>query len=563
MLRYLTGKIDGTATATATAAKMSQDAFTETPVRATKARTVRMWACDVCKETFPDYDEACRHEDQCRIEKEVRVQQQQVVVVTQSNASRAAIHIDSKVESTKSAVQEWRCDVCQKQFSDYDKACQHEKYCHQRKVEAKEPPKPVHPFFARENRKQSATEAIISIDSSPEPLQQTSRKRNMPKQQSEPAKRTRPALKPEPPTAVPKKQPPKKNQPAPLASIFTGAAATQILAEHRAAEFAAKRRVEAERERERQRRRQASAQDKLKASTLKSVESSNPIISKLRHPPAVRFPVPSHVGAVEPSDLLLADSSTSRADRSVLTKAQECLGKTPRHAGSEKLEQPNDCSVFLPTDDKPLVEMDPLQVALANLLIPPEEAADGTLAWCDKYTIQKVPEDVCGKGNRETAKELVSFVDEWKVERQRAHERRAEKQRALLKSKKKNGRKYRDADDLWNETDDEDGGLCCVFLLTGPTGSGKTSLVHAIARQSNCVVLEINTTERRGGQALKNAIEEATQSDSSLDMLKKNQITFNADPFEDSDDEIEATTKGSSVIIILIDEGKCVIKQVF
>ena len=175
------------------------------------------------------------------------------------------------------------------------------------------------------------------------------------------------------------------------------------------------------------------------------------------------------------------------------------------------------------------------------------------MLWCDKYSIQSVPQDVCGEGNRETAQELVAFVEDWKVERHRAHGRRAEKQQALLKKRK--ARKYKDDDELWEDSDNEESGLCSVCLLTGPTGSGKTSLVHAVARQSECVVLEINTSERRGGQALKNAIEEATQSDSSLDMLKKSKISSNVDPFQDSDDESEANEKGSSVNVILIDEG--------
>ena len=51
--------------------------------------------------------------------------------------------------------------------------------------------------------------------------------------------------------------------------------------------------------------------------------------------------------------------------------------------------------------------------------------------------------------NQETVQELLRFVDEWKVERQRAHERRVEKQRALQKSKNKKRKmtKYNDDDD--------------------------------------------------------------------------------------------------------------------
>lgn len=42
-----------------------------------KPKTMKlMWACDVCQEIFPDFDQACRHEENCRANQERRKQQQ-------------------------------------------------------------------------------------------------------------------------------------------------------------------------------------------------------------------------------------------------------------------------------------------------------------------------------------------------------------------------------------------------------------------------------------------------------------------------------------------------------
>ena len=95
-------------------------------------------------------------------------------------------------------------------------------------------------------------------------------------------------------------------------------------------------------------------------------------------------------------------------------------------------------------------------------------------------------------------------------------------------------------------------------MLTGPCGSGKTDLVHAVARQSECTVLEINTTDRRGGAALKNVIAEATQSDSLQMLHQKTQIAADEEPLQDSDDDEETSTKAAPLILVLVDEGeKC------
>ena len=113
-----------------------------------------------------------------------------------------------------------------------------------------------------------------------------------------------------------------------------------------------------------------------------------------------------------------------------------------------------------------------------------------------------------------------------------------------------------------------------------PHGTGKSALVHAAARQTGCVLLEINTTEKRGGSALKRAIEECTQSHSSLALLKRggsatalgevgavSESNCSADlgnlcgeadgddGFSDKDDDDEDSVDRGRLAIILIDEG--------
>lgn len=571
MLRYLTNKVEGNS-CNEEEKEMSSSKY-KTPNA--KPSSVKLWACDVCKVTFPDYEQACRHEEACR-------QQEQ----NAQNAKEAARDTTTSFSQAKT-MQRWSCDVCHEEFDDYDEACRHEKECAREKQQQRKQEeanskgnaasKPVHPFFSgkegvqgkeknKKRSKQAETDAIEIQDDS-EQVAPMPKKQKATKKQTEPTKKARSSRteKSGDSTAASNKPQPNKKKKGntqsttpPLADIFGKRGASQIMAEHKAAEFAAKRRADAERERQRQKRRIEQHQQKLKESSEKAMQDA--IQNKPLIPPEVRFPVPSHVVSNEDvvQDVDLAGSDTCWIDQDSLSKAQGRLEKTLRHSGSveKATEEVEDCNPLLSTNAKPLVTQDALQNALSDLLAPPEKPlnSNSTEAWTDKYSIQNVPEDVCGADNKETAQELVKFVNEWKVERGKAHERRAEKQQALLKKKKKK-RRYRE-DDIWEDSEEEDG-LCSVCLLTGPSGSGKTNLVHAVARQSDCIVLEINTTERRGGTALKNAIEEATQSDSSLDMLKKNQMAVDADPLVDSDDEQEETAKkASSIIVVLIDEGE-------
>jgi len=88
-----------------------------------------------------------------------------------------------------------------------------------------------------------------------------------------------------------------------------------------------------------------------------------------------------------------------------------------------------------------------------------------------------------------------------------------------------------------SETEEEESK---IYILTGPTSSGKTSLVYACAEYLECFhVLEINSSMKRGGSSLKSAIEETTLSHSSVRLTKDKNRRENA----------------KKVTLILIDEG--------
>ena len=211
-----------------------------------------------------------------------------------------------------------------------------------------------------------------------------------------------------------------------------------------------------------------------------------------------------------------------------------------------------------------------------------QSVEDKNQLWVDGYSMKSIPDDFLGTDNKEASKKFISFVEEWKLRRHKSVQRMG---RAKLKGRRKKKKHGYDSDDSF--LDDGDAGLENVFLITGPTGSGKTRLVHAVAEQSDCVVIEINTSEQRSGAALKRAIQETTQSHSSLAVSRKKQqhgkgtgdlFVSNASGIENNynedmeidehsdicfDSDEESAKESHSLTIILIDEGECVYSAYF
>jgi hypothetical protein len=376
----------------------------------------------------------------------------------------------------------------------------------------------------------------------------------------------------------------KTTQPtAALAAIFQkgadGNAIDQkaLMAEQVAAEFQAKRRLERERERERQRKRQETffaSKKEAKASTAvpDNSQSGTATIQSW-----LRFPDPSYVHGREEEVTMdpLPERTFAWITPEALKEARQSLQKS-RVPGRETLEFSSDgesawefsswdqnheelvgdscCSEFI-------------QAELAKILVvsdhqPLDQLEDNRL-WVDKYALGA--QEICGEQNQKVFQEVMAFVNEWMVHRHNSNLRMMERQKALQK-KKKSAKKKKKAtsyyeDDLWTDSEDEGSELPSVFLIQGPVGSCKSSLVHFVARECDCQVLELNTSQKRGSSDLKKAIEEATQSLSSMDMLKKREATlFAKQELVDSDDDGEETEKqGASLTIVLIDEGALIV----
>jgi hypothetical protein len=185
-----------------------------------------------------------------------------------------------------------------------------------------------------------------------------------------------------------------------------------------------------------------------------------------------------------------------------------------------------------------------------------------TRLWVDKYGMQH---GLVGSKATRVCQELVEYINHWRKARQESMDKMAERHRKLQakyhncgktprgkkkatatkKRKKTTSKGYGYNEDDWlvgdddgDYSDDDDENNTPLCVLVGPSSSGKTSMVHHVAKLGNCSVVEINTTRVRGGAALKQDIEEATRSLSSMDMLKKKQQQQQ----QDDDDTAAAKT---------------------
>lgn len=290
---------------------------------------------------------------------------------------------------------------------------------------------------------------------------------------------------------------------------------------------------------------------------------------------APKFPVPNHIlgNTNDDTNTLCSLLPTTAPPKPTLFTSQvrNSLTVTPKYQCgfdnvSSKIE---DCDPLETMNLSSHEEVkhsvpDALHSCLSSVLVPslPEihtEKNDTVpQLWSDKYAMNVIPDGIYGEENKKTAKDLLSFINDWKEHRQQAitaaeeaHRKRNGKRKKKRTSQKK---RYDYDDDFFSDSEDEDG-LCKVYILCGPVGCGKTSLAYAAAKRSQCKVVEINTTNDRGGTSLKRSIEECTQSHSTLAFLKEKNENFSEETnLQDTDDEEE--NNKPSLAIILIDEGE-------
>ena len=380
----------------------------------------------------------------------------------------------------------------------------------------------------------------------------------------------------------------------------------EVLAEHQAADFFARRKQAAAEERERQKRRdelrKARMGEKNKSvddeivdsrSTISSLSNqaaptldSNSAVSSqltsckfskrkkenLQYPPVIKFPFPSHVVPPEESEDIALSASVSSASIRQTPKFQypQPTSITPSAPDAEN-HHVHPISFFKGTDDSMVdLERDSAKEVLSSVFSPTDSKdrsndLDNQL-WTQKYSMTRIPDDVLGSENQESAKKLVGFVEDWKVRRHKSLQAlAAQAKQSRRKKKKKRGSCGYASDDSFLD----DGGLESIFLITGPTGSGKTRLVHAVAEQCACAVMEINSAEQRGGQALKRALQESTQCHSSIALMNLarpnlfevsacagSDMSDESDSGDDSDREEDSSS--GRLTIILIDEGKSI-----
>ena len=413
----------------------------------------------------------------------------------------------------------WRCDICKvAAFDDFNEACRHEEECLQKQQEEEEGRKKrqkkataTHPFFTKPLQ-----------NSKSEPMVANARKKSASTKSSSTQSTT---IK------------------APLAAIFQKSTKPA--------------QAESEGEPMGQRKRQAATS--LQINTTKQSRAAKTIVAREEKGgfTCPRFPLSSYIPCPVGKRERYMEGCAPLLDTEQLRKAGIAL----RHAGVS-MEWELDASPATMTEyltdavvpDETMFDEPYIQGELAKLLVCTESNSVEPGLWVDKY-FQNL-EDICGSQNKSAAQELVSWVREWMAKRQQANERMAERQAALKQQSKKKKKKsfLCDDEDLW--TDDEEEGLGSICLVEGPVGSCKSSLVHAVARHCNCQVLELNTSDERGSVSLKNALEEATQSHSSVAMLQKKGLFAKPGPFEKNGDCERRDQTTSSLSIILIDEGK-------
>ncbi|KRX73544.1 ATPase family AAA domain-containing protein 5 [Trichinella sp. T6] len=147
----------------------------------------------------------------------------------------------------------------------------------------------------------------------------------------------------------------------------------------------------------------------------------------------------------------------------------------------------------------------------AERLILNEQCEDGEKSnfqiWSEIYA-PKLPKEFIE--NEQTAEALRIWLDKWK---QRLKQQPCIQYCTGNKQKKKKKSAFDCFDEEWiDEEKSSDAAMFNAVLLHGPCGSGKTSIVHAMATLCGFQVIEINTNSLRTQRLLEDVLLEATLS---------------------------------------------------
>ena len=324
-----------------------------------------------------------------------------------------------------------------------------------------------------------------------------------------------------------------------------------FLVEHQTASFFAKRKQAQQEERERQKKREEARRfAKKKGEDGEAGVVTEKATTIAGEDLAVYFPEFSHVFQM---DEVTASRDNIRDD----TKGYSTLSYPHLKvdlADSTQEETMTNLAFF--GKDGPIDHIPDIHGIFSTVFEPSKKkkaATTSTKLWTDKHTISQIPSSILGSSNQQSADRLIKFIEEWKIRRH--------KSTLIKKSKSKRRKSGYDSDDSF--LDDEGGGRTSLFLLTGPTGSGKSRLVHAISSSLDCVVMEINSGEVRGGGVLKRRVLESTQSHSSVALMKKREQNVSSllgkvpkeKEFFDDETSSDEEEESSSLTVILIDEG--------
>ncbi|EDO28935.1 predicted protein [Nematostella vectensis] len=127
-------------------------------------------------------------------------------------------------------------------------------------------------------------------------------------------------------------------------------------------------------------------------------------------------------------------------------------------------------------------------------------------------------------GNASTTTRLRTWLEQWKIKREKTLRKELELQKRLLakqnKSKAASSSMWKeDSDSDFQQSDSdsegscvEDSGLCNAMLVVGPRGAGKTASIYACAGELGYKVFEVNCTSKRSSKHIISQLEEATQS---------------------------------------------------